>query len=251
MDFNQTLIGNAEMTVGGVNVGIIRGPLKVQRNVERQQMRVGTPQRLLGEVLTQENFTVEAPLAEFSPENMKLVLANVPIVNVPGDPVVVANQNRTFKQWGNTGVRYIQLSGGTVTDLTIHPTVGEAPPPYEEGVDYLVDDTSGLVFLLPDSEIGGTDTVRCSYTYVPVASQKLRLGVMNAFADAHLIITHTSPITNKRLVINMWRAQGDGNLDFNFTDGEFQVANFKAVALDDSANNPDEPLGTIEWLPAL
>lgn len=249
MEFNRTLIGNAVMSVGGVDVGIIRGPLKVKRAVERVEMRVGTPQRLLGEVLTQENFTVEAPLAEFSPENMALVLGNTPVVNVAGGSVTVTSQTRTFKAYGSTGWQYIQLSGGTVSSLVIEPSGGGTP--YVAGTDYLLDATSGLVLRLGSGDIPADAAVSCDYDYVAVASQRLRLGAMSAFTDAPLVITHTSPINQKRLVINMHRAQGDGNLDFNFTDGEFQVQNFVAKALDDSANNPLEPLGTIDWLPAL
>jgi hypothetical protein len=119
-----------------------------------------------------------------------------------------------------------------------------------EGTDYIVDTVRGAFYRIPGGAIPPGAEVVVAYTYTPPAFTRLPLGRTTAFKDAPLEIDWTSPINRERMKIRMHRAKGDGNLEFSFADGEFQMLNFKAEAMDDSANHPDDPLGSIDLLPA-
>lgn len=249
MNFAKTLIGNATMSIDGQDVGIIKGPLKIKRTVESARMEVGTPVRLVGEVVNKETFTIEAPLAQFDANTLALTVANVDLIEFDGDPIAESIYEATFAPGTNSSLDRILARGPNLSDYRIE--VSQDPVvPAVEGVDYVVDTVRGVFYRIPGGGIDPGATVMVAYSYAPPASTRIPIGTTSAFKDAPLEVNWTSPINQERMRIIMHRAKGDGNLEFSFSDGEFQVLNLRIEAMDDSANHPDSPLGSIDLLPA-
>lgn len=253
MNFNKSLIGNAVLYVDEEDVGIIKSPLKVKRNVTKARQEVGTPLRLVGQVVTKEEFTLEAPMAEFDKRNIALTLANVDVVENDGSPTPVPPYLATFAVGENSSLERIVARGPNISNYAVSPPPApppaEPPTPYEEGVDYIVDTVRGVFYLIPGGAIDPGSEVLVSYDYAMPESSSIPIGRVQVFSQKPVRVVWTSPITGERIQFRMHRAEGDGNLDFNFADGEFQVLNLKLEALDDRENHPNEPLGGIDFLP--
>lgn len=254
MNFNKSLIGNAVIYVDEEDVGIVKSPLKVKRTVNKVRQEVGTPLRLVGQVVNKEEFIIEAPLAEFDKKNIALALANVDVIDHDGTPTPVPPYPATFAAGENSSLERIVARGPNISNYGVSPLPppppDDPPAPYVEGVDYIVDTVRGVFYRIPGGAIESGAEVVVFYDYAMPASSSIPIGRVQVFKNKPVRILWTSPINRERMQFRMHRAEGDGNLDFNFADGEFQVLNIKLEALDDTENHPDEPLGGIDFLPA-
>lgn len=244
-NFGNVTVGAGTLSVGGVDVGFLKGPVKVGLSHEKIQLKTGVPRKLQGSVITEMVHRIEASLAELSAESLSRGSGFVPVSNVAGVEVTVAdgdNQERTFAAYGGGAVQAITLAGPSVTNLVVK-SVDELTT-YTANDDYILDPTTGIVYRNPGGTIGSGDTVRVSYKYTPHASKRLNIGAAWQVLDlSDVVFTHTRP-DGRLFVARMYKAQAAGNVDLEFSTeaNDFVLTNFVCEAIEDPSH-PEAPLG--------
>lgn len=244
-DFNQVTVGAGTLSIGGVDVGFLKGPVKVTLSHEKLQLKTGVPRRLQGSIITEMMHKIEAPLVELSAESIAKASGFVPVSTVAGTPVTVndaANQERTFADFGGGAMQVITLDGPTVTGLTVKSE--DEATTYTVNDDYILDAEIGRVYRNPGGAIAEDETVRVNYGYTPAASKRLNIGAAWQVLDLEdVIFTHTRP-DGREFKAVMHKAQAAGNVDLDFSTeaNDFVMMNFVCEAIED-ATHPEAPLG--------
>ena len=247
-NFQEVTVGAGTLSINGVDVGFLKGPVNVSLGHEKLQLKTGVPRKLQGSVITEMLHKIEAPLVQLSADSLSKASGYVPVTTVAGVQVTIADgddQARTFAAYNGGAVQAIILDGPTVVALTVK-SVDELTT-YVVNDDYILDADLGIVYRNPGGAIPAGATVHVDYKYTPAASKKLMIGAAWKVLDlSNVLFTHTRP-NGKTFTAKMWKAQAVGNVDLDFsTDAnDFIMTKFSCEAIDDTANHPSSPLG--EW----
>lgn len=244
-NFNNVTVGAGSLSVGGADMGFLKGPVKVGLGHEKLQLKSGVPRRLQGSVITEMRHTIEASMAELSAVTLSRGSGFVPVTVIDGTEVTVADgddQEKAFSPYQGGGIEAIVLDGPNVTALVVKSQ--DEMTTYLIDRDYIVDADLGVVFRNPGGTIGTGETVRVSYKYTPPASKRLNIGAQWQVLNlSDVVFTHTRP-DGRLFVARMWKAQATGNVDLSFDTeaGDFVMTNFTCEAIEDPTH-PEAPLG--------
>lgn len=244
-NFQKVTVGGGSISVGGLDLGFLKGDIKLTLGRETLELRTGVPRRFQGSVVTQLIHRIEAPTVQLDADTLSKASGFTPVTTVAGTPVTVAdaaNQERTFAAYGGGAVEVITLDGPSVTGLVV--TSVDELTTYTVNDDYILDATTGLVYRNPGGTIASGATVRVHYGYTPAASKRLNIGAAwQIFTLTDVLFTHTRP-NGTNFTAYMPKAQASGNveLSFNTEANDFVMSNFVCEALDD-ASHPEAPLG--------
>lgn len=241
-DFRNTTLGTGVLTVGGVDVGFLKGDVQVRRSVEQAIFESGVPLQPQGRVITKETIELTAPLGELTVPNLAAVSGTIPVTTNSGAPVAVAmGQAKTFAVPVLGGLEYIALDGENVTLLVVKD-VPETTT-YTAGTDYLLDAARGIVYRNPAGTIPSLATVHVGYTYTNAASKQIDLGKYFVFVETDILFTHVSPVSGKTWTVKFWRAQGSAEIELNFQETAYTITNVTFISLPDPVNHPTNPNG--------
>lgn len=254
-DFTNYVLGSGTVKINGVDAGYLNGAVKVRKGVEVKTAETGVPLRRIGSRVTKEIFEIEAPLAEFTAENIEAVLGITPVVTAASEvDKTTSFESLTFAEIvGQEGLEQIKLGPTaarsewvTITAASVVITNSTEVTTYNENDDYIVNYDTGAVILNPGGAISSGETVKCKYKYTPTASTRFDFGTLTQVPTFTFEFVHEDPQTGAKFTAYMHKAEADPTAEWEFKGDDFVVTNLKIAAVDDANNNPTNPLGWIK-----
>jgi len=248
---NNVTIGGAQVLFDSYDVGYTEGDIEINREVQVKEGKDGIPLQIYIQVPIEENWKIKIPMVESTAENISRASSNLVAVSTSGAVVNVtdgANQERTFAAWHGGSLQAIVLDGPSISGLVVKDQAETTT--YVANTDYILDAAKGIVYRNPGGAIPSGATVRVHYSYTPVATEEIKLGINLPIVNKKVEFLHISPVSGDVLHYCYWKCQGTGNLDLGFKKQEFLLITADLVALPDAANHPTEPTGFIRRVAA-
>lgn len=244
-------IGGAEVYVGGEYLGLTRGDCSASWETETVDVWQGVPRRKIGSIIRQRNGQVSMEVLELTPENYQLASGDgelVPVDNTSTE--TVAAEAVTL-----TGTTAVALKNADVTANTITVKDSEGSTTYVLDTDYTVttDATTKITSIARKSTGSITDgqSVKVAYSYTAHdITTHLLFGSSSALNEIRNMVIHKHNDRNgKDLIIQIWKLQSSGALNFVFNEEASDVLgiNLEFGINDDSTNHPTCPMALISW----
>lgn len=254
-DFTNYVLGAGTVKINGVDAGYLNGAVKVRKGVEVKTAETGVPLRRIGSRVTKEIFEIEAPLGEFTAENIEAVLGITPVVTAGSEvDKTTSFESLTFAEvTGQEGIEQIKFGPTaarseyvTITAASVTVVDSTEVTTYTENDDYIVNYDTGVVYRNPGGTISSGEAVKCKYKYTPTASTRFNIGTLTQVPTFTFEFVHEDPQTGAKFTCFMHKAEADPTAEWEFKGDDFVVTNLKIAAVDDSTNNPTNPLGWIK-----
>lgn len=137
------------------------------------------------------------------------------------------------------GVRYRKITGFSISNLD---TAGTN---YTSGTDYVVDLDAGYVHIIAGGGLDGTSIAAFArFTYSGGTNLEVRIGQSDQVTGA-IFFAGTDARTGRTYEALLHKCKISADGDLPFISDEWAQTNFTFTAEDDSANNPNSPIGTI------
>lgn len=240
-NFRNTTLGLGVLTVNGVDVGLLKGNVKLDVKATILPFKSGVPLQTQGQVITEEEVSLTASAAEINADNLQLALGRgSKTVNVAA-PVTLTMQPYTMGAVpGGHYDEYVVLAGPGLSAVTVKNAVEAVT--YVNNTDYYIDAASGVIYRNPSGAITSGQVLHITYTYTPVASEQVNFGASFVLSTVMVDFTHTSPVSGSIHTIKFWTAQGSGTLAEDFGEAAYQLLNLEFKSQYDSTH-PSNPTG--------
>ena len=240
-NFRNSTLGLGVLTINGVDVGILKGSVKLDVKATVLPLKSGVPLQTLGQVITEEEVSLTASAAEINADNLQLALGRGTKSTTSAAPVTRTMQAHTMGVVpGSHYEEYVVLDGGTLSAVTVKNSAESTT--YVNNTDYYIDAANGVIYRNPAGAITSGQVLHITYTYVPVASEQVNFGASFVLTTVELDFTHTSPVSGTVHRIKFWKAQGGGTLSEDFGESAYQLLNLEFKSQYDSTH-PNNPTG--------
>lgn len=248
-------IGGAEVYVGKRYLGLTRGDCSASWETETIPIYQGVPRRLVGTIIRQRNGSLTLEVLELTPENYELASGDGEIVSVDDTGTdTVTDESVTL-----TGTTAAALAKTDVTANTIVVKDSTGATTYVLDTDYTVStDATTKVTSIARKDTGSITsgaTIKVSYTYTTHSvTDHLLFGTSSEVNEIQDIVIHKKNDRNGRhLIIQIWKAQSNGALNFVFNEEANDVLgiNLDFGINSDDDNHPTCPMALVSWAPSF
>lgn len=246
-NFQNASAGLAKFTWNAIDSGFLKGNLKIDYVNQLLDLEIGTPQQLVGSIVTKFGITLTADLVEMSAFNMAMgsgvgAAANVAVsagsATFPAVNTTPNHQVLWQADFMGTGQYGFQAVGGTISAPSVKSPDGSTTT-YTVVTDYTVqvgDALSNGYFLARKSSALETAlianaTLWVGYTYVANASIRVFPGATFIMEQQAVVVTHIRPQNGKyvRTYIPLMRSSGRYSLDYG--EMKYNLSQFSAMAI--------------------
>ena len=249
-------IGGAEFYVGKRYLGLTRGDCSASWETETVQVWQGVPRKLQGEIIRQRSGAISLECLELTPENYELASGDGLIVN-EDDTEVKTITDETHVLSGTTAVALDHTDIDTTQNFAVKSADGQTT--YVKDTDYSVSTNSTTkvtsIARIGAGAISDGATVKVSYKYTQHSiMEHLLFGASSELNEIENIVIHKKNDRNgKHLIIQAWKAQNSGALNFVWNEEASDVLgiNLNFSINDDGDNHPNSPMGLISWAPTF
>lgn len=234
--FKNTTLGLGVLSLNGVDVGFLKGNVKLEVKADVLPFEYGVPLLFQGQVITKETVSLTASAAEISVPNLLIAMGRGTLVdNTGSSPVTVTAQEVAFAPPATGGLQQIVLSGPNVASLVVkdHAALGTT---YTSGTDYLLDALRGILYRNPSGAITSLEDMSLSYTWTAPLSTQINFGHDFILNQVMLDFVHTSPVSGNVHQIKFWKCQSNGTLSQDYSESAYQLLNMEFKSLPDNTH---------------
>lgn len=228
--YQNVSLGAGDVYINGVDTGLQQGPIKSVYKPTMLPLKTGVPLREQGSCVTEEEFSIEFPVLEVTPENLAAIQGRA-ATTVLGAPEA---QHES-----------IQIGGDDIARLSHEPddsgdvVVGSDPPGtvYEDGVDYVI--VGQEIHRQLDGRMQTMEHLLVDYNYSAPVGDRLEFGGLVTLEEVQVQVIHQSPVSRIKETAIIPRGRTEGALDFTY-DGatnKYRTVNAKFFALESSDPN--------------
>ncbi len=247
-------IGGAEFYVSGRYLGLTRGDCTASWETETVPVYQGVPRKLQGEIIRQRSGSIALECLELTAENYELA---------SGDGVIATEQETEEKTVAAESVKLVGTTPVALANTYVNTTTGfsvkssDGLVTYVKDTDYTVATDNAThkttITRVAAGSIADGATVKVGYTYTAyLVTEHLLFGASSELNEIENIVIHKKNDRNgKHLIIQAWKAQNSGALNFVWNEEASDVLgiNLNFSINDDSDNHPQSPMGLITWAP--
>lgn len=184
-DFNQMHLGAGTIKIDGVDLGFLKGDIVLTCGLTTVVVESGTPQVQVGQIPTEFKLSLKAQLLEITPENYcnSLGVDDSSITEWDGvsdkfdyffTTTLTAQQQLPIGKRGLTSLDTLLLDHGGVITSTLVLT-GELGGALTVDVDYVVDETTGEIILIPGGNLTVDEEPYIKYECIPAEGTEIML----------------------------------------------------------------------------